>query len=56
MSTTIGQYGGDGASIILNAAIDNITLQQQQNSWQTSAGTLAETYAGVGDSRRRPSA
>lgn len=52
MSTTIGQYGGDGASIILNAAIDNITLQQQQNSWQTSAGTLAETYAGVGDSRQ----
>jgi flagellar hook-associated protein 3 FlgL len=52
MSTTIGQYGGDGASIILSAAIDNITLMQQQNTWQTSAGTLAETYAGVGDTRQ----
>lgn len=52
MSTTIGQYGGDGISLILSSAIDNITLQQQQNSWQTSAGTLAETYAGVGDSRQ----
>ena len=52
MSTTIGQYGGDGISLILSAAIDNITLQQQQNSWQTSAGTIAETYAGVGDSRQ----
>ncbi|MFT8655687.1 MAG: flagellin [Acetobacter papayae] len=51
MSTSISQYGGGGSSIILSAAIDNIALAQETNTWQTSADTLSETYAGLGDSR-----
>ena len=51
MSTSIGQYGNTGASIILSAGIKQMTLEQQTLSWETAGRTLSETYAGLGASR-----
>ncbi|MBM9402640.1 flagellin [Gluconacetobacter azotocaptans] len=51
MSTSIGQYGNAGAALILAAGIKEMTLSQQTLSWQQSAGTLSETYAGLGSTR-----
>ncbi|ACI53204.1 putative flagellar hook-associated protein [Gluconacetobacter diazotrophicus PA1 5] len=51
MSTTIGQYGNFGSSLILSAGIDAMTQEQQTISWETSTDTLSETYAGLGQAR-----
>ncbi|MFT9015090.1 MAG: flagellin [Acetobacter sp.] len=51
MSTSVGQYGSSGTSIILSAAIKQMTLEQQNITWEQSGGTLSETYAGLGASR-----
>ncbi|MCE2576806.1 flagellin [Komagataeibacter sp. FNDCR2] len=51
MSTSIGQYGDSGAFRILDAGIDSMTQTQENLSWETSAGTLSETYAGLGSNR-----
>lgn len=51
MSTSIGQYGDAGASLILAAGIKNMAQTQETLSWETSAGTLSETYAGLGSNR-----
>ncbi|MBO1324652.1 flagellin [Acetobacter sp. TBRC 12305] len=51
MSTSIGGYGNTGTSIILSAGIKQMTLEQQALTWETSGGTLSETYAGLGASR-----
>ncbi|WP_323993149.1 flagellin [Nguyenibacter sp. L1] len=51
MSTTIGQYGDAGASLILSSGIKDMNLENETLSWETSAGTLSETYAGLGSTR-----
>jgi flagellar hook-associated protein 3 FlgL len=51
MSTTIGQYGDFGASLILTSGITEMQQQQQTLTWEASAGTLSETYAGLGSTR-----
>lgn len=51
MSTSIGQYGQVGSALILAAGIKQMAESQETLSWETSAGTLSETYAGLGSSR-----
>ncbi|KXV75297.1 hypothetical protein AD953_08060 [Acetobacter malorum] len=51
MSTSVGQFGSSGASIILSAGVQKLTQAQSQISWQTSSGTIGETFADIGPSR-----
>lgn len=51
MSTSVGQFGSSGASVILNASIQKLTQAQSQIAWQTSNQTIGETFADLGTSR-----
>lgn len=51
MSTSVGQFGSSGASLILNASIQKLTQAQSQIAWQTSTQTIGETFADLGPNR-----
>lgn len=51
MSTSVGQFGSSGASVILNASIQKLTQAQSQIAWQTSTQTIGETFADLGTNR-----
>lgn len=52
MTSSISQYSGSAASLILSAGIKSMTLEQESLTWQASDGTLASTFAGLGSSRQ----
>lgn len=51
MSTTVGQYGNFGSSLVLLAGIKAMGDQKTTLAWQTSTNILGETYADLGDNR-----
>ncbi|MFT8775960.1 MAG: flagellin [Gluconacetobacter liquefaciens] len=51
MSSAINQYGGGATSLILSAGIKAMSLQQETLTWQSSNGTIAPTFAGIGSTR-----
>lgn len=52
MSTSVGQFGNSGASLILNAGIQKLAQAQTQIAWQTSNnGIIASNYADLGPTR-----
>lgn len=52
MGTSIGQYGDNGASLILNAGLRDIEMAQAEVAFQASSGVNSETFAGMDPTSR----
>lgn len=52
MTNNIGDYGNPSSLFILNAGINSLQQAQQILTWENSTGTLASTFADLGNNRR----